>query len=79
MLPNKNQDDGRWNPSLPLILGAWHDTTNEEKSARLREHIEYAAASGVLDIVDAYLHELTPDLWHSVIDDKHISSITGKD
>jgi hypothetical protein len=35
-------------PPAPLILAAWHVTTNIEKMARLREHIQYAAANNAL-------------------------------
>ena len=65
LLPNRRQrTDGSWEPALPLILAAWWDTPHLAKMLRLREHIEYAAAHGVLDMVDRYLRKLPPDSWH---------------
>lgn len=64
MLPDRRQKtNGGWDPSLPLILAAWHDTTAEEKRNRLKLHIEYAASKGVLDKIDAFLRELKQDQW----------------
>ena len=64
MLPNRKQKaNGGWNPSLPLILAAWWDTTAEEKKQRLMLHIQYAADHGFLDQVDNFVHGLSPDQW----------------
>ena len=64
MLPDRRQKaNGGWDPSLPLILAAWHDTTAEEKRNRLKLHIEYAAKKGILDKIDTFLKELKPDQW----------------
>ena len=64
MLPDRRQkENGGWDPSLPLILAAWWDTTAEDKKRRLKLHIEYAANKGVLDNVDAFLRNLTPTQW----------------
>lgn len=64
MLPNKHQDGVSRKPSLPLILAAWHNTTDAEKKSRFKEHIEYAATNGVLDDVEAYIMRLTHDQWY---------------
>lgn len=64
MLPGKKRDGSGWHPPLPLILGAWWDTSHLEKMLRLREHIEYAASHGALDNVDDYLRRLLADQWH---------------
>ena len=38
-LKNKRQkSSGGWEPSLPLILAAWHETMPIEKQLRFREH-----------------------------------------
>jgi len=66
MLPAKERVGGGWNPSLPLILGAWWHTSAIEKQLRLREHVEYAAQHGVLDSVDSFLRRLTPEDWHTL-------------
>ena len=64
MLPNRRRTErGGWEPPLPLILAAWWDTPALMKILRLAEHIEYAAAHGVLDEVDQYLRKLTPEQW----------------
>jgi len=64
MLPERRQkDNGGWNPSLPLILAAWGDTTAAEKRDRLKLHIEYADSKGVLDKIDKFLRGLKSDQW----------------
>lgn len=63
MLPNKKRNGNDWNPSLPLILGAWHDTPNLLKILRIFEHIEWADANGVIDEVDDYLRSLDESSW----------------
>jgi hypothetical protein len=42
LLPERQQIDGGWQPSLPLILASWAYTSNLEKMLRLAEHIEWA-------------------------------------
>lgn len=64
MLPeHKQKANGGRNPSAPLILAAWWDTTAEEKRDRLRLHIDYAAEQNILDKIDSFLRGLTPDQW----------------
>ncbi len=64
MLPNRRQkENGGWDPSLPLILAAWWDTTAEQKRERLIEHVKYAANNDMLDKVDKFLRGLIPDQW----------------
>lgn len=64
MLPDRNRKpSGGWNPPLPLILAAWWETTGLDKMLRLREHIEWADAHGVIDDVDAYLRWLAEEQW----------------
>lgn len=64
MLPDRKQkENGGWNPSPPLILAAWYDTTAEDKRSRFRSHIEYAANKGVLDKIDTFLRNIAPDQW----------------
>ena len=41
-----------WQPALPLILGAWHETPAVMKMTRLTEHIEWAEQYGVLEQID---------------------------
>ncbi len=64
MLNNKKQKaNGGWEPSLPLILGAWHFTMPIEKQLRFKEHIQWAESSHQLDEVGKYLRALKEDDW----------------
>lgn len=64
LLPDRKQKpSGGWIPPLPLILAAWHHATGLDKMLRLREHIEWADAHGVIDDVDAYLRGLAEEQW----------------
>lgn len=65
LLKNKVQKQtGRWEPSLPLILAAWYDTTALLKILRLREHIEWAAKQNQLEEIASFLKSLNEDEWH---------------
>lgn len=64
MLPNRRQVDGRWQPSPPLILAAWHFSSDGEKMRRLDEHLEWAERHGAIDAVADYLHNLDEGDWH---------------
>jgi hypothetical protein len=66
MLAAKERAGGGWKPGLPLILGAWWQTSAIEKQLRLREHIDYAATHGLLDSADSLLRGLTPEEWHTL-------------
>ena len=66
MLPNRRRVGGGWEPELPLILAAWHDTPALSKILRLREHLEWAAANGVLAEADAFLRGLPESDWSHV-------------
>ena len=60
---HKRKENGSWNPSAPLILAAWWDTTAEQKRERLIYHIKYADSHGALEKVDNFLRKLKPDQW----------------
>ena len=64
MLPNRRRDGAGWSPPIPLILAAWWETSDSEKSARLKLHLDYAAENGVLDAVDRFLRDLPANSWH---------------
>jgi hypothetical protein len=66
MLPNKRRRGNGWEPSLPLILAAWHDTPALSKMLRLREHIEWAAANDCLTEIHAFLAGLPEGQWHHI-------------
>ncbi len=63
MLPAKVRKGAGWEPSAPLILGGW-DSPPLFKMLRLKEHIEYAAANGLLSEIDAFLRGLAADHWY---------------
>lgn len=64
MLPNRRQVGAGWEPPQPLILGAWHYTSDFEKMQRLEQHIEWANKHGKLPEVSSYLRSLTESDWH---------------
>jgi hypothetical protein len=63
MLPNRKRTGEGWEPALPLILAAWHDTPALLKMLRLKEHIDWAEHHGVLDEVDKFLRSLPETEW----------------
>jgi len=65
LLPDRRrQTDGGWQPSLPLILAAWSEATDEEKRERLELHIQWAAEHNVLEPVGEFLYALSDEEWH---------------
>ena len=65
MLPGKIQNaDGSWTPSLPLILAAWWDTSDQEKALRFTSHLEWANNNNTLGKVMEYLACLDEKDWH---------------
>ena len=65
MLPDKKRSGGGWSPPLPLILAAWHDATDAEKTERFRLHLAWAHQYGALDEVIAFLRSLAPSDWYT--------------
>ena len=63
LLPGKKRKGNGWEPSLPLILAAWQDTPIISKKLRLKEHLEWAANHGCLDIVHNFLLKLREEDW----------------
>ena len=64
MLINTKQNlNGGWTPSLPLILAAWHDTLPVEKQLRFKEHIRWASDNEQLAEVGKYLRSLSEKEW----------------
>jgi len=64
MLKNKKQNsNGGWTPSLPLILAAWHHTTPIEKQLRFKEHIQWACDNNQLEEIEDYLKNLNENEW----------------
>ena len=48
---------------MPLILGAWLESTNSEKRLRLTAHIEWAKEWGALEAVKSFLYSLDENQW----------------
>ncbi len=66
MLPDRKRVGAGWEPSLPLILAAWHDTPAISKMLRLAEHIEWAAQHDTLESVAGLLRNLREEDWHHI-------------
>lgn len=64
MLPEKQRASSGWEPKLPLILGAWYQTSNDEKQTRFISHLNWAEQHGSLDKVDVFLRSLKADQWY---------------
>jgi hypothetical protein len=63
-LPNKPADL----PKVPGTRAEWDALPPLHKRSRLREHIEWAAAAGVLPKVHAALQALPEERWHHIGD-----------
>lgn len=64
MLPDRRRVGMGWEPSAPLILAAWSESTDAMKRERFHYHIRWAQDHGVLDKVASLISSLTPDDWH---------------
>lgn len=64
LLPNTARKGNGWEPALPLIVAAWHESSDSMKASRLNEHLEWAEKHDQLDKVYAYLVSLPEDEWH---------------
>ncbi len=51
-------------PGLPLILGGWHYSSDDDKRDCLEAQVRWAAAHGRLGEVDAFLRGIRDDEWH---------------
>jgi hypothetical protein len=64
LLPGRSRNSTGWEPSLPLVLAAWWDTSDSDKAERLQKHIEWAANRGALPEVFRFLSSLSERDWH---------------
>lgn len=65
MLKNKKRkQSGGWEPSLPLILAAWHTTMPIEKQLRFKEHIQWAFDNQQIEEIGNYLRSLSEEDWY---------------
>jgi len=65
MLPESRRVGNGWEPALPLILAAWHHTSDAEKRQRLRLHLDWAQTHGTLEAVVRFLDSLPSTDWHT--------------
>jgi hypothetical protein len=63
LLPGKRRVAGGWSPPPPLILAAWYEATDAQKTSRLTHHLRWAWEHGVLCEVDSFLRGLPEDQW----------------
>ena len=63
LLPDTHRVGNGYEPSAPLILAAWHETSDKEKRARLLIHIDYAAKKGAIEKIDAFIRKLPEQEW----------------
>jgi hypothetical protein len=64
LLPDRKRVGTGWEPPLPLILAAWHHTSDEEKRLRLHQHLQWAEQHDALDQAISFLKSLPATDWH---------------
>lgn len=68
LLPDIRRKDAGYEPSAPLILAAWWESSDEEKQDRLAVHVRWAQTHGALDAVSKFLRGLPEKEWHHATD-----------
>lgn len=63
LLPDKRQVGSGWQPSLPLILGAWHEASNLQKKQRFESHLRWAYEHGAENMAINFVLDLSEDDW----------------
>ena len=64
MLKNTKQNpDGSWTPSLPLILSGWEHTIPLQKFLVFQEQVKWASDNKQIEDVGKYLRALSEDEW----------------
>jgi hypothetical protein len=64
LLKNKKRAGNSWEPPLPLILAAWHCTSDYLKKERFIEHISWAEKENQLNEILDFLTRLNESDWH---------------
>jgi hypothetical protein len=62
-LKDKKQISAGWEPPLPLILAAWHASSNGSKQLRFEQHLVWANSHGQLREISDFLISLTEEQW----------------
>lgn len=63
LLGAHQKPSGGWEPALPLILAAWHESMPIEKQLRFKEHIQWARDHNQLDEIGEFIRRLPEDKW----------------
>ena len=50
--------------SMPLILAAWWETSDDEKLERFKHHLKTAERLNVSKEVELYIHSMNENDWH---------------
>lgn len=64
LLPDRERSGSGWRPALPLILAAWHATSDDQKRERFIEHLAWARDHGILQVASDFLTALSDAEWH---------------
>lgn len=59
----KQNSDGSWTPSLPLILSGWEHTVPLQKFLVFEEQIKWASGKNQLEEIGKYLRSLSEEDW----------------
>lgn len=49
---------------LPLILGGWHYSSDQEKQSRFHLHLAFADQHGLMEFVAQRMNEMAESDWH---------------
>ena len=64
LLPDRRRVGLGWEPPVPLVLGGWHFSSDDEKRERFRLHLRWAEEKGAWEEVESLLSRMTPKDWH---------------
>jgi hypothetical protein len=65
LLPDRRRVGAGWEPALPLILAAWHHSSDSEKRDRFLLHLKWAESHEAMEAVTSFLDAMTPGDWHT--------------
>jgi hypothetical protein len=65
LLPDRRRNGNGWEPSLPLMLAAWHHTSDSDKRDRFLLHLKWAESHGAIESITSFLEALSPSEWHT--------------
>jgi hypothetical protein len=65
LLPNRRRVGVGWEPSLPLILAAWWEASDNDKRNRFHYHLRWAFDHGALASVVDLMSNMKPEDWHT--------------